>query len=371
MGRSQRTGQEAQALSGLQEGYEVVISQCFLCGIDLEPGLVESTQVHPEIDTCLVRFTDGLGIAIDAPIFEEARPDEGRPGFFEEMNIQLFPTVEEVLIEIFTAHGLPRLGGASTGRGWSAFSTFQQCKYLYYRKYIDPIDSGVIIPGIEPEARAIGMVIHAMLAVYYSKMIIPEYPLTPGLLRDQMLKRAKPEFVEEGYRVFNAYALYYQDEDIMPLAVEYDLRDPRNNESCRFDLIAFFRTAQSDRMPGTYNLEHKSSQRFDDTTLNGWANDGEILGQMMLWERMKLDLRFGKLRGTIVNLLGKQKEPKFHRTTVAPETWQTKQHKADLKQHEADMHMARVTGVFPRSRANCIHRFGKCFLYDHCASVEE
>jgi hypothetical protein len=295
-------------------------------------------------------------------------PDVGTTDFFEELDIRLFPFVEEVLLNVFASYGIPRLGGASTGQGWTSFSIWQRCKYLYKRRYIEPLQTDIMIPGLEPPARAIGTVIHAMLAVYYSRMIIPDYPLTPELLRDEMLKAANPEYVNEGYRVFFAYALYYKDEEIQPLAIEYDLRDPRSNESCRFDLIAFFPKAQSDRLPGTYNVEHKSTERFDDTMLNGWANDGEVLGQMMLWERLKLHLRFGKLRGTIVNILGKQKEPKFHRTTVAPETFQIDQHRADLRQHKADIHMARVTNVYPRSRGNCIGRFGKCDLYDACAT---
>lgn len=348
-----------------------MISTCFLCEIDLEPG-VGRFQVHPDREDCLVKFTDELGIAVDpelVPALDTANPTElGTAGFFEELDIRLFPFVEEVLYDIFKRYGLARLGGVSTGRGWSVFSTIQRCKYLYYRKYVEQIQTDITIPGMEPEARAVGTVIHAMLAVYYSRMIIADYPLTPELLRDELLKAANPEIVQEGYRVFFAYALYYQGEEIQPLAVEFDLRDPRSNESCRFDLIAFFPKAQSDRLPGTYNVEHKSTARFDDDMLNGWANDGEVLGQMMLWKRLGLDLRFGKLRGTIVNILGKQKEPKFHRTTVAPETFQIDQHRADLRVWEAEMHSARATGVYPRSRANCIHRFGKCDLYDFCAT---
>jgi hypothetical protein len=42
-----------------------MISTCFLCGIDLEPG-VDRFQVHPEREDCLVKFTDELGIAVEA-----------------------------------------------------------------------------------------------------------------------------------------------------------------------------------------------------------------------------------------------------------------------------------------------------------------
>lgn len=344
--------------------------QCFLCESELE-SLDNGYFSHPESNVCRVQYTDHFGVPVEALPEEVVRGDDGSD-FFEELeNIQIFPFVEDVLREVFAKYGLERLGGVSTGRGWSAFSTFQRCRYLYLRRYVRPIERVSILPVMEPPARAIGTVIHAFLAVYYTRCIVPDYPLTPELLRDEMLAKANPEFVNEGWRVFLAYALFYQGEEIMPLAVEYDLKDPRTSESCRYDLIAYFPRPQDDRAPGTYVVEHKSSERFDDATLNGWANDGEVIGQVMLWERLGLSLRFGKLKGVIVNLLGKQKEPKFHRTTVAPESWQIAQHANDLKRNEAEIHQARALDSWPRSRANCIGRFGKCDLWDYCATTEE
>jgi len=349
------------------------MTTCFLCETELTPyerGLWQ----HPEAEFCYVKFTDGFGIAVDETLAMEAveeKPENEPSEFFSELDIRLFPFVEEVLDKIFAEAGLVRLGGVSSGRGWSAFSTWQRCPYLYYRRYVQPVQTSIIVPPIEPEARAIGTVIHTFLAIYYQRMIVPDYPLTPEFVRDELIKVANPEIVNEGWRVFLAYALYYQDEPISPLAIEYDLKDPRTGESCRFDLIAYFKETHADRLPGTYVLEHKSASRFDDATLNGWANDGEVLGQVMLWERLGLQYRFGPLRGVIVNILGKQKEPKFHRTTVAPESWQCMQHKSDLKLTEAAIQTARATGVFPRFRAGCINRFGKCDLWENCATVKD
>lgn len=345
---------------------------CYLCGEQLETA-DGGYQVHPDVETCLVRYTDEYGVPLDEePVIAEApEKDEVEGGFFAELDITLFPYIEIVIAEVFANHGVDRLGGVSTGRGWSVFSTFQRCKYLYYRKYIEPIQAAVVIPGFEPKARAVGTMVHSLLAIYYSRMIMPDYPLTPERLRDECLKKGDPEIIHEGWRVFLSYALFYQGEDIRPLAVEFDLRDPRTNESCRFDLIAYFPEAHADRAAGTYNIEHKTSERFDDATLNGWANDGEVLGQMMLWKRMKLHLRFGELRGTIVNILGKQKECKFHRTLVGPETFQIAQHERDLRHGRAEMDMYRSLGYWPRSRANCIARWGKCDLYDVCATIDE
>jgi hypothetical protein len=346
-----------------------VRSVCFLCGETLEPIPGRNFQTHPEREDCLVRLTDQHGIAVDE-VPEIVRREEPTNDFFEELDIKMFPFVEDALRDIFAKYGLARLGGVSTGRGWSSFSTWQLCRYLYKRRYVEPLHGNSIMPIAEPEARAIGTVIHALLAVYYTRMIVPDYPLTPELLRDELVVKANPEFIHEGWRVFLAYALYYQGENIAPLAIEHDLRDPRTNESCRFDLIAYFAESTYELRAGTYILEHKSSGRFDQATLN-WANDGEVIGQVMLWKRLRLDLRYGELKGVIVNILGKQKEPKMHRVIVSPSMWQVDQHVSDLKQNEAEIQVAKATGRFPRSRASCIHRYGLCDLYDHCCTTED
>jgi hypothetical protein len=325
--------------------------------------LDNGTQKHPDVEDCLVRLTDQFGVVID----EEAIHVEVQASPSFEIDVQTFPFVDEVLKQIFHSRGLERLGGQSTGRGWSSFSTWQRCQYLWKRKYLDQVQPSALV---ESPSLAIGTLIHVFLAIYYLRMIVEDYPLTPDVCRDELLKAANPEFVNEAWRVFFQYTLYYQDENIQPLAVELDLVDPRTRESCRFDLIAYFPESNAGRLAGTYILEHKSASRFDQDTLDGWGNDGEILGQVMSWKRLGLDHRYGKLRGVIINILGKQKEPKFHRTQVAPESWQIEQHKADLRRHEGFIQLAMSNGEFPRSRGNCISRYGRCQNYYECLTGE-
>lgn len=348
----------------------IIRSTCLLCERQLSPMPGTDYQQHPKAEDCYVKITDRFGIAIDC---DAAKPVEvlevvAEPP--EDFEIRIFPFVEEVLQEIFDARNLKRLGGASSGRGWTSFSYYQRCPYLWYRRYIKPLEHRPIVIT-EPASRAIGTLIHTFLAIYYTRMIVPDYPLTPNVVRDELLLKANPDYVHEGWRVFCAYALYRQFDNIQPLAIEYDLRDPRTGESCRYDLIAFFPEDFGELLAGTYILEHKSTDRFDDNSLNGWANDGECLGQVMLWQRLGLDNRFGPLKGLIVNLLGKQKEPKFHRTLVAPQSWQIIQHRNDLKRWEGFIQLASGLDNFPRSRGNCIGRYGKCDLYDYCSSTEE
>lgn len=339
---------------------------CLLCQVTCRATSNPNRYKHPKAEDCLVTVVDRWGICAD-DVVEPEKPKQPPP--FEVEGLVMFPHVEDVLPEIFAAAGVPRLGGQSTGRGWSSVSTFQKCRYLWKRKYLDQVrDAGI---GSERPARAMGTLIHTFLAIYYTRMIEPDYPLTPEMVRDQLKLKANPILVDEGYRFFVGYALFYQNEEIMPLAVEYNLVDPRTGDSCRFDLIAFFPNEAPGRPAGTYEIEHKSSQRFDYATKNGWPNDGEVIGQLRLWKDLGLDKRFGSLQGAMINLIGTQKvEQQFHRSIVPLLDWQISGHRQDLKLWESDIHTSIATGIFPRSRASCVHRYGMCDLFDECAVGE-
>ena len=337
----------------------IVRTTCLLCERLLTPR-EDGLQDHPEVDDCEVIVTDRFGVAVD--LDDHVKPVADDDGIID---LQTYPFVDEVLDEIFHAEGLERLGGISSGRGWSSISLFQKCPYAWHRRHI--AQAKPFIP-IEAPALAVGSLIHVFLAVLYMKRIVADYPLTPEQIYDRARQKANPDYVAEAWRVFSAYRLYYTYDNFQPLAVEHDLKDPRTGESCRLDTIVYFPEEAPMRLPGTYIMEHKSSGRFDKATLEGWSNDGEVLGQVMLWKRLGLDKRFGRLQGVVMNILGKQKEPEFHRTIVSPISWQIEQHREDLKRWEALIQLARSTGSFPRARHSCVGRFGMCEWWDHCAT---
>lgn len=340
---------------------------CLLCGVALEP-LENGRQRHPDVNDCEVRLTDAWGVAV------EAQPDDPEGGLAIEatdddggIEIKQYPFVDEVLAEIYAKSGVPRLGGMSTGRGWSSVSLFQRCPFAWNRRFRQQRQPWILM---ESPSLAIGTMIHTFLASHYMMMIDPAYPLEPEAIYEVSRRFANPEFVEEAWRVFSAYRLYYQLEVIQPLAIEHNLVDPRTGESCRYDLIAYFPEDAADCRAGTYVLEHKSSSRFDQDTTGGWVNDGEVIGQVALWKRLGLDLRFGKLQGVIINLLGKHKVPQFQRILVSPDSWQIEAHLDDLKRWEGLIQLACSSNSFPRARSGCINRYGRCSYFDECAGGE-
>lgn len=348
-----------------------ILCDCELAPCDLDradPALSVELYAHPASDECLVRHCDRFGVCIDE-IYDtfvataSANDDapEEVPG---SINLSIYPSMDVALGEAFQAYGLERLGGQSTGRGWSSFNLFQKCPYAWKRRYIEKAKPLIVV---EAPSIAIGSLFHALVAVMYMRQVVDGYPLTPDRLHELVRARAQPEYVKEGWRVFTAYRLFYAYDNFTPLAVEYDLRDPRNGESCRYDLIAYFSDEAPMRLPGTYIVEHKTAGRFDMATTDGWGNDGEVLGQVMLWKRLGLDKRFGPLRGVIVNIAGKQKDPQFHRTIVAPSSWQMDAHADELKRWEGNIQLSRSTNNFPRARHSCVGRFGLCEWFDHCS----
>lgn len=267
--------------------------------------------------------------------------------------------LDDALAEIFQRYGMERLGGAS-GRGWSSFAAFQRCPW-YFKQLISG-ERGTPSPALET-----GSAFHAFLALHYTWMIDEALRLTPEVMRNELLDaKCRAENVLEAWRLYDAYALHYEHDYLFPLAVEHWCEDPDGN-TCRYDLIARVDSAQAGIVPGTYICESKTAARFDTATLTGWRNDGEVLGQIMVWKRAKLDRRFGKLRGVIVNIVGKQKVVQFHRTLVPAQSWHVRQHMEDLKVWSALQRMCEATDTWPRSRANCITRYGMCPFFDQCA----
>lgn len=355
---------------------------CILCGTKLSPTTADGILLHHKISNqsigCQVVLTDELGVSIDdryeliaGTIYEREEPAPPDPDVI--VAFEQYTPFEKALEAVFAHFGVERLGGASGDRGWSAVSAYQRCPYLWFKTYVaHQVPNGNELVLSEPLGLAIGSIVHTFLAVHYQKRINARYPLTPELVRKYLDENAvNPAFVTESWRLFSAYRLYYKNEPLQPLAIEHHVVDPRSKESCRYDAIVEILENGQGYEPGTWIMDHKTTLMFDRATLEGWPNDGTVIQQVMLWHRLGLHRRWGELKGVIVNLIGKQKIPGMHRAFVSPLRWQIDQQAADLRVWDAQKKLALATSSFPRSRANCVNRYGMCRLFDHCATGEE
>lgn len=272
--------------------------------------------------------------------------------------------IDDALEEIFKRHKMDRLGGAS-GRGWSSYATFQRCPYLYKVTYIDG-ERGVAAMALET-----GSAFHTFMALHYLWMLDENLSLTPDVCRDELMNSgARVEAILAGWKCYESYRDHYANDYLYPLAIEDWAQGHRGN-TCRYDLIAKVVADQPGIQAGTWIIEHKTAARFTADLLEGWHNDGEILGQIMVWKQAKLDKKYGKLRGTIVNIVGKQKIPQFQRVVVPAQAWHVSGHDDDLKVWAALQEMYRATDTWPKARNNCVHRYGLCSLFQHCSSNQK
>lgn len=277
--------------------------------------------------------------------------------------------LDEALDKICAELGLKIRPGGASGYGWSTRSMLLACPYKYKKLYIDAPRNLTSVRS--PTALEVGGLFHQLLAFYYMLMM----PARGGLNSDVdfdwvkvrlLEERVSAEVVMEAFRLFDAYRFRYERDYIFPLDVEVEASDSDGN-TCRYDTIVRIRDNESLIMPGVYILEHKTCARFDFPTLEGWKNDGQIIGQMYIWRQARLKRKYGHLDGVIVNLISKTKSPDFRRIVIAPQAWQLSGHAKDLKVWDALENFFRATGVWPRNRASCRGPYGLCSLHDHCA----
>lgn len=275
--------------------------------------------------------------------------------------------IDEAAAELFAQHGLELPGGPS-GRGWSTRALFMACPYKA-RVRASERDSGGVVRK-RSQALEVGGLFHLLRALAALRQIPGQERydvITSDLLRDHLLNSGcSAEAVMEGYRLDAAYSCRYENDYLRPLAVEQFAEDPEGN-TCRYDLLADVLPNEQGVAQGTWIVEHKTSSRLDISTLEGWRNDGEILGQMMVWSRARLAKTYGALQGVMVDITVKTKIAEFRRICLPISRKQIRQHAADLRVYRAFESLCAATGTYPRARSACVGRFGLCEYFDHCA----
>lgn len=290
-----------------------------------------------------------------------------------------FHSIPAALDAIAKEHQLGTITGGS-GKGWSYYSTLMKCPRAFYYRNVEPDSGGegIVQDEVERPARDFGSVVHAFLKLYYDGIIADRAGEPFGFFASRLYNallehQCNPEIVEGAWRVFNAYCDYYEPDYLDPLATEATALDKKNH-SCRFDLIARIPVGMNtcEYSPGVYIVEHKTASRFSQDVLDGWDLDGEIQGQIAIWNASKRRYIYGELKGVMVNVLGKQKIPEFHRVVVSPQSFMYKKHLKVLGVMDGVEKRYRRLGArrgmeaWPQYMAACIDRWGRCDYYDRC-----
>lgn len=276
-------------------------------------------------------------------------------------------TALETLQETTYKGLFPKLTGGSGSRGWSSYSTLQRCPRAFELRYERP---NFKYPESSGTARDVGSGMHAFLAIHYWNMM-QQQPIVDlrKVFNDLLRFNIEVKALEEAWRLFVAYINFYGNEEgLTPLGIEVPAIDGKTGNSCRYDLIVDWTRPPLGFQPGIFIFEHKTASAFSENTLSSWDIDGEILGEVALWEKAGMVRKYGPLQGICINIIGKQKIPKFQRVWISPESVQTEQHLSDLQIWQKMIPKYREAQYWPRALTGCVTRYGRCGYYDYCAS---
>ena len=312
------------------------------------------------------------------------------------------------------ALGLPDLGGPS-GRGWSYWQTYERCPHLFNRLW--ELRTLVDSAGARlPDYLETGIMYHTFKALEMAERMNNQAIANRGIyeteiktfkavkqgaterLAKMILRMCKsamdanqPALAPDASVVYDAARLWqahkdrYEDDPVTPLAVEWLAEHPENYNdgrddgplySCRYDLIAKLGeghpliNSHPMMVPGAVVVfEHKTARWLNESTLDGWPLEGEILGELWLWEISGARARFGELAGVIVDVVTKTKTPNFHRMLVPAGARPVSRFEKWIRYKAAAIQMARIHGVWPQQFRGCNDKYGACALFRECEQL--
>lgn len=380
-------------------GTRVKKPRCVLCKVTLAPTESAELWLHPESEACGVRVSDANGVSADETYFladdgqvyltdaayaaqqaAEAMLAEAPPQTLyvighQEPGESAWTSAKLAIERLFEHFGLESLGGVSGTRGWSSISMYQRCPHLWNINYGRNGKRNRKQPDKPAgEALEIGDIAHTLLAIYYQRIITPDYPLEPVAAVDFLKAQAvTPLHVDEAVRLFTAYLNWWNDEltYLTPLAVEHLVVDPRTGRSCRWDLVVRLDRPYEGLLQGVYLVNHKTTSRDTSTVRLKWRGDGQIIGEWDLYHAMHYDRKWGAARGVMVNLLFRQKDVKCDRVWAVPPKEVVRDHQRTTSYWSAQMDAAKAANYFPRARAACETKFGGlCEEFNNCAGLD-
>lgn len=310
-------------------------------------------------------------------------------------------SIDEAVDNIFNQRKWPLLGGPS-GRGWSFFSVAMRCAQLFRATYDVPAQALAErvkrLPGLPLQ---IGALFHTLMALYYgaglgNATVLPDRGglvaeavklpsrrrrfTVPSTAADDLIAVLKQlcesdqpspllDVVLEAERLFDAHTDFYGRgrEDVAPLGVEVFAEHPQLGYTCRYDMIGAVGLHDPViQTPGVFIFERKTTRWIDEKYLEGWALDGEVLGQLSCWKPSGMEAMFGPLAGIVIDVVSKGRIPECRRVILPATLPAVAQHERWVRYHNAQIHLWRAMGLYPQSYANCWGRYGRCSEFDNC-----
>lgn len=258
--------------------------------------------------------------------------------------------------------------GGGTPYGWSKHATRFQCWFKYH------LSEHLKIDRFYSPALAVGTLLHEILATWYSTPLGQECEEPIERMLAVCRENGYEKAVDEVMRLAEAYLYYWQPrgkliknskgtiisrpddffaEGTEIVAVEEMLQtDDPFDYTCRMDLAIR-------RPDGIWVVDHKTARALDNGVTD-WALQGEILG--LLWLAQK---KWGdEVKGLIINLITKTKEPKFERLSFRLRPRNVKMH-IDAIQALLEFQPIAERRGWPRNLASCNGLY-RCQYFEFC-----
>ena len=239
-------------------------------------------------------------------------------------------------------------------RGWTSYNKFLACPRMF-KLAKDKVDVGVKLRF------EMGIAIHFLLECKRRGKSLE-------IVKDALLdKETDAAIVLEAFKIASAYCIRYANEPFEVVAIEEWLIDPVLEYCSRIDLgVRVTRFDPFFPTEGFWILDYKSTSRFDDTNKTKWKHDGELLGLAHCY--IASGQPYGPLQGVVVDLIGKQKAPKFLRIPVLVRESDLTDWRQAIVRVKDKISLLDNTAqtCWEKNNAACVGRYGPCDYYDIC-----
>ena len=250
-------------------------------------------------------------------------PDTGRVRVLEARELAR-PTIDALLGKHWTED---EIGGPSP-YGSHSLLTYMRCERAAFYSQIEGLAPIGPKSGLD-----IGTLLHACLALHYRTSGVKTYAPIDAI------EDHYPEYAETARRVLGALrqhrwpveATSWWIRGIEELHIATLKAAPRGQRrklkapiSCRYDLIIAKHGPEEKTPPpagpiatGVYIVDHKFLASLRRAYIQGLALDGQVLMNALVWRHAKLDRVYGPLKGFIVDVVTKAKEPRLEHIEIA------------------------------------------------------
>ena len=261
--------------------------------------------------------------------------------------------------------------GGSSGYGWSHHGQMSACPEMYRLAEIKRLEITPYDQNMKLNALSFGIVWHWLLEGHHNgKNPLPVLKKMQGIPLDDM-ERLTTMFLlyKKRYTTFpfKILATEIRIETSIPgvLCIERGKMVRKTQPySVRYDGVIQYPNG------AIYSFEHKSASDIRNTTGAEWSTSSSIHGQVWAWNRHPIAKKLGPMKGVLMDIATKAKEPDYTRIPLYISQQQLTMHERNLRfwlGWRNQLYKELGPNVeWPQNNSRCWSRYGPCAFLPHC-----